>query len=155
MWRQNSPCLRFLYSSVLSATGGLMWWVIVSLMAVSSLCCACIFRVEVGVNFGVVAQRLQRGVGVALRVAVADDHGYVFADAFGAECGGRERRRHREEVDGAVLLGGKDRSELRPRNVDAVDRDVGQLRRGGRNLLRNIERVPGVRDDECVDQSRA
>ncbi len=52
----------------------------------------CVFRVEIGVQFGLVAQRLQRGIGVTLGVAVADDHGDVSADALGAERGRRERR---------------------------------------------------------------
>src|SRR5271156_5347544 len=45
---------------------------------------------EVLKDRGVVAQRLQRNIGVPCCVAIADDHGDVFSDTFGTEGGRRE-----------------------------------------------------------------
>ncbi len=76
-----------------------------------------------------IAQRLQRDLGVAVRIAVADDHGDVATDAFGAQRRGRKRRRHREEVDGSAVASAENRREFGATDVDAVHDDVGKRRR--------------------------
>ena len=78
------------------------------------------------VQFGTIAQRLQGDLRVTLRIAVADDHRDVPADAFGAERGGGERRRHRKEIDGSAIAGAENRAQLGSWNVNAVDDDVGE-----------------------------
>ncbi len=47
----------------------------------------------------------------------------------------------------------QDRAELGARDVDAVDRDVGERGRDGGDFLGYVERVARVGDDELVDQS--
>ena len=99
-----------------------------------------------------IAQRLQRGFGVTLRIAVADDHRDVAADAFGAERRGRKRRRHRKEIDGPAVARAENRGQLGAADVDAVDHHVGQS--GGRSLRRCAERVARVGDDQLVHVAR-
>src|SRR5665213_967380 len=98
-----------------------------------------------------IAQGLQRSLRVSLRVPVSDHHRHVFADALRAERGGRERGRHREEVDGAAVLAAQDRRELGPGDVDAVDDQVGQLRQRRRQRGDDRQRIARVGDDQVID----
>ena len=148
MCRQNSPCLRFLYSNCSGGAGGLTWWMARALRHVARSLRS-VFRIEVGVQVGVVAQRLQRDLGVAFGVTVADDHRDVAADALGAERGGGERRRHRKEIDRSVVARAENRAELGSGHVHAVDR---RRRRAAARRPRagcwRLERVARVGDDQ-------
>ena len=70
------------------------------------------------------AQKVQRLVGMAGAVAVADQHVDVLADPFGPERGGGKARRHREKVDGPAVARREDRRHLGPRGADAADDQV-------------------------------
>ena len=107
------------------------------------------------VQFGTIAQRLQSDLGVIFRIAVADDHRDVSADAFGTKRGGRERRRHRKEIDGSTIAGAENRAQLGSRNVNAVDDEVRKLRRGRLDPLARRNGIARVGDDEVVDECLA
>ena len=100
------------------------------------------------------AQQRQRVVGVAGHVAVADQHRHVGGQALGAERGGAERRRHREEDHRAAVGGGQDRAVLAAGHVDADDGDVGRAagRCDGRGQR---DRVAGVGDRDLVGEPGA
>src|SRR5450432_2227032 len=77
---------------------------------------------EEGPEGGGVAEHGEGVVGVAVRVAVADEEVDVLADAFGAQRGAGKARRHREEVDDAAVAGDEDGGHLGVRYVDARQR---------------------------------
>ena len=94
---------------------------------------------------GVGAHELEREVGVAGDVAVADHHGDVGGQTLGAERGRAERGRHREEDDRAAVGRGQDRAALAARHVDADDGQVGRSAGGGHGVAQG-DRVAGVAD---------
>ena len=90
------------------------------------------------------AHQIQRELRVAGHVPVADQHGHVRGQPLGAQRGGGETRRHREEDHRAAVGGGQDRAVLAAGHVHADHGDVGRpaQRRGHRRGQRH--RVAGV-----------
>ena len=70
------------------------------------------------------SENLQSDRCVALSVAVSDDHVYVLADAFCTESCFGEAGGHGEEVNGTIILAGKDGSHFSVFNIYAVDYQI-------------------------------
>ena len=92
-----------------------------------------------------VAHQRQRVLGVAVRVAVADEEIDVPADALGAERRRGEARPHREEVDHAAIARGQDGAHLDAGDVDAREREVGLAPAGARRAPRRARRPDRAR----------
>src|SRR5690606_23361516 len=91
------------------------------------------------------ADQVQREGGVAGKVAVADEHGDVGGEPFGAERGGGEGGGHGEEDHGAAVGGGEHRPVLAAGYVHADHREVGTVTAERvPDRLGDCDRVPGV-----------
>ena len=88
---------------------------------------------------------VERVLGVAVRVAVADEEIDVLADALGAERGRGEARAHREEVDLAAIARGEDGAELDAGDVDAREREIRARARRSRRARRRAPRAGRAR----------
>ena len=98
------------------------------------------------------ADELERQVCVTGDVAVADDHGHVGGQTFGAERGSGERGRHREEEHRAARRRREDRAALATGHVHAHHGQVGRSP-GGRDGVAQCHRVAGVADQHLVGET--
>ena len=104
------------------------------------------------------AQHGERVLGVAVRVAVADEEVDVLADALGAERGLGEARRHREEVDDAAVARrrGWRRSRRRGRSRTRSATSASRPPVASRTARAHGDRIARVgRDDRVADAERA